>query len=630
MDQRLSPPPSAGQLRSQFGTDGAPVRSVFSVAVGIVLFNNTAAELADLGRTLHRAVARLTDREAQTNPSRTTVVSILLHNNGDAPVDPAPFGPHARLRASPTNLGFGRAHNLLMAEAFAGSVEFYVAANPDGMFHPDALIEMIAVARRCEGRALVEASLFPEELPKVFDPLTLDTPWATGCCLLIPAAIYAAVGGFDENIFMYCEDVDLSWRTRAAGFAVKHAARALFNHSFKRPEINPVGRQAYLEAARYLASKWGDGSFARNMERLIAAGGWEPKALPSSPPSKLRSAVADFGHGLDFARRRWDCPDAIPFHGVSRHADADNTVEIIVRFHDPGQIGRLSRCLFSLYGQRHQPIQVLLMLQGLDDAGVAAVNACVDAFDWSRPRRRPIVTNVAVAAAGDHRAKLWNSGLDMARARYIGFCDFDDIVYSAGYGYLLHRLQSTGAAAVFASALRVDCTPMHEFDFVFAKRLLQGRDRYDFFVSSFCPPNCRLVDRSRISADLHVQEGLSKNEDYCVFAAIIAKDPTDWTAIGTPVAEYIHRTDGSNTVMSHRHDSASVREWEESNESARRFISGLTAAVPVGDLIHMRIMERKLRCEIAAMEQSPSWRLTRPIREINSVIRDAWRRLKMR
>src|ERR1700688_1212024 len=116
-----------------------------------------------------------------------------------------------------------------MREAFADGAEFYLALNPDGKLHPDALVEMIAVARRNQGRALIEAAQFPEELPKSFDALTFDTPWASGCCLLVPARIFDSIGGFDENIFLYFEDVDLSWRARAAGYAVKHAPRALIH-----------------------------------------------------------------------------------------------------------------------------------------------------------------------------------------------------------------------------------------------------------------------------------------------------------------------------------------------------------------------------------------------------------------
>ena len=34
----------------------------------------------------------------------------------------------------------------------------------------------------------------------MFDPLTLDTPWASGCCLLVPAPVFRGIGGFDESI----------------------------------------------------------------------------------------------------------------------------------------------------------------------------------------------------------------------------------------------------------------------------------------------------------------------------------------------------------------------------------------------------------------------------------------------
>jgi GT2 family glycosyltransferase len=592
--------------------------AVSLVAAGIVVFNNSHSQLENLGRSLRRAGDRLTQDNARP---ATGLGSIFLFNNGDLPVDPTAFGPHARLKSAETNLGFGRAHNLLMGEAFAEGAEFYLALNPDGMLHPDAIFEMIALARRCEGRALVEAAQFPEELPKAFDPLTLDTPWASGCCLIVPAGVHAAIGGFDENLFLFCEDVDLSWRARDAGFLVKHAPRALFHHRFNRIG-NEVSRRAHLDAARYLAARWGGEALSHQVEREMAGRGWEPRPLPASTPSPSTSSVADFHHGLNFAPLRWNCPGPIPIHTVSRHADLDNTIDVIVRFHDPAQIGRLSRCLLSLYGQDHQPIQVLLMLQGLDDAGVAAVEACVDSFDWATPRRRPLVTNVAVPPTGDHRSRLWNAGLDAGRARYLGICDFDDTSYAAGYGYLLHRLQVSGAAAAFASSLVVDCTPMNGFDYAFAKRFLEGEDRYDFFVAGFCPPNCVLFDRARIApSDLRADETLSKQEDYRVFVAIAAKYETDWKSIGTAVGEYYNRTDGSNTVLSHRRDVAGLREWDEVLEAGRKYLGTLTTEVPVTDIMRMRGAERRLRQELAERETqlalalgSRSMRMTRPFR----------------
>src|SRR5262249_18281210 len=45
-------------------------------------------------------------------------------------------------------------------------------------------------------------------------------PWATGCCLLIRRACLEQLGGFDEDFFLYSEDVDLCRRAREAGWSV--------------------------------------------------------------------------------------------------------------------------------------------------------------------------------------------------------------------------------------------------------------------------------------------------------------------------------------------------------------------------------------------------------------------------
>ena len=63
-----------------------------------------------------------------------------------------------------------------------------------------------------------------------FDPVTLETPWASGAAFCVRRAAFTAVGGFDEHIFMYCEDVDLSWRIRAHGTPLYYAPQALVYH----------------------------------------------------------------------------------------------------------------------------------------------------------------------------------------------------------------------------------------------------------------------------------------------------------------------------------------------------------------------------------------------------------------
>jgi GT2 family glycosyltransferase len=44
-----------------------------------------------------------------------------------------------------------------------------------------------------------------------------DVPWLSGACLALGAELWAGLGGFDEDYFLYWEDVDLSWRAVALG-----------------------------------------------------------------------------------------------------------------------------------------------------------------------------------------------------------------------------------------------------------------------------------------------------------------------------------------------------------------------------------------------------------------------------
>lgn len=68
--------------------------------------------------------------------------------------------------------------------------------------------------------------------------------WVSGEFFLIKPAAYKKIDGFDEDYFMYVEDVDFSYRIRQAGFEIFHdkkyfiihetqmASRSLFSKSF--------------------------------------------------------------------------------------------------------------------------------------------------------------------------------------------------------------------------------------------------------------------------------------------------------------------------------------------------------------------------------------------------------------
>jgi GT2 family glycosyltransferase len=55
-------------------------------------------------------------------------------------------------------------------------------------------------------------------------------PWAVAAFLLVRRDAWDAVGGFDENQWMYAEDLDLGWRLARGGFPTRYVPAAEVEH----------------------------------------------------------------------------------------------------------------------------------------------------------------------------------------------------------------------------------------------------------------------------------------------------------------------------------------------------------------------------------------------------------------
>lgn len=276
-----------------------------TIAMGIVLYNNEVEEIRRLLRSIGRS------KGLDGVKLITTVI-----NNG-APLEDEMLemlnGFQVNILENPDgNIGSSAGHTRLMKHAFVDlDAVAYMTLNPDGFFHPRALERMIRMAHRHQWTSAIEAAQLPNENGKYFNPDNFDTEWAVTACAMFTRKIWEKIGGFDPNIFLYCDDVDYGWEIRRAGFTVKYCPWAYYFHDYaSRTAVSEFFRQNRLEAGRYLGHKWRNPEF-REMceEQLIKAGFYDAKeAMPKIDhlkPLPDKTDVANFKNEFHFAQKRW-------------------------------------------------------------------------------------------------------------------------------------------------------------------------------------------------------------------------------------------------------------------------------------------------------------------------------------
>jgi GT2 family glycosyltransferase len=174
-----------------------------------------------------------------------------------------PF-PSYMLRSLHNN-GFARGMNLLARQ---GQSEFLFLLNPDAEVQPGCVEQLLARADMDRRIAICEARQTPREHPKAFDSQTGETSWCSGAAALIRRTAFEEVNGFDERLyFMYCEDVDLSWKLWIRGWKCIYVQSAVVRHLTQ--DLIP-GKRRTLE--NYF-------SFRNSLFLFYRFGTWDERAI---------------------------------------------------------------------------------------------------------------------------------------------------------------------------------------------------------------------------------------------------------------------------------------------------------------------------------------------------------------
>lgn len=221
-----------------------------SLRIQVVLFNNPVGAVVRLVDSLVAAVSvarqegslryaelAIGDCSPEPNLDEETVAT-LLANTVEFGLDDATYEHFGE------NLGSAGGSNRL---AQAAETDRILVLNPDTYASPWMLHRQLQAFRT--GAGVVEARQLPVEHPKKYHPVTHEVSWGSGACTMFRRDVFEVVGGYDtDHFFLHCDDVDLSWRIRAAGYDVVIEPSATVIHD---KSILLTGTLHAPEAERY-------------------------------------------------------------------------------------------------------------------------------------------------------------------------------------------------------------------------------------------------------------------------------------------------------------------------------------------------------------------------------------------
>jgi GT2 family glycosyltransferase len=192
------------------------------------------------------------------------------------------------------NIGFGPGHNIALRKAILGRAQFHIILNPDVYFEKEVVTKLDNyMTGNPEVGMIMPKVLYPDgrlqPLCKLLpSPVTLfsrrflkfnsnllnrmnhwyemhftgyntvmDVPFLSGCFMFLRMETIEKVGLFDENIFLYTEDTDLTRRIHKHYRTVFYPEASIYHHH-QRGSYKSLMIMAHhvFSAIRYF-NKWG-------------------------------------------------------------------------------------------------------------------------------------------------------------------------------------------------------------------------------------------------------------------------------------------------------------------------------------------------------------------------------------
>lgn len=435
---------------------------------------------------------------------------------------------------SSENLGFGKGNNLGFKQ---GNSPYVFFLNIDTEIKIDTLMELKKYIDNAEARDGVwELRQFPYEHPKLYNPMTLNTSWFSGAAFAIRRDVFEEVNGFDEHIFMYAEDVDLSWRIRTKGYKIKYAPRAIVHHYCyaKKNEIKP--NQYFNSLINNLLLRY---KFAGPLVVLKGYAKFAMLMLKREPFKNARIILISrflkhffqIGPYVEWRfKNRRELRDFKPrFYGWDYETIRDGAfytnelpegnplVSVIVR--TCGRPDMLRETLISLKNQTYRNIEIVIVEDGENIS-----EEMINKEFWNLN----IVYTYTVEKVG--RSKTGNLALEMAKGKYLNFLDDDDVFYADHIEVLVRQLEKNkdyraAYSLAFETPINIISRSPYEYDLTnFNLTHKQSFNKILLFHHNYLPIQCIMFEKDIYLEEGGIDESLDVLEDWDLWVRYACKN----------------------------------------------------------------------------------------------------------
>ncbi len=337
-----------------------------------------------------------------------------------------------------SNIGFGRGHNANLQKAKSN---FFLVSNVDLEFEFETLAILLKEAvTDAPDVAAWECRQKPYEHPKNYNPVSGDVQWCSSACVLFRTTAIQSVDGYEPRLFMYGEDVELSYRLRDCGHRLRYVPQAtVWHHTYEQAaQVKPLQFLGSTLANVLLRCRYGHwyqvlSGFAMYFGLFLV----RPQF-----PGQRRHLLRNFGKLLylapqflatrrrsdaDFPFRMWDYamardgafyqypePDQLP------PLDRLPLVSVLVRTM-PGRAGKLQEAIATVVKQTYRPIELVIA----EDGGATA-QSLVDTLKTNG--RFDNVVYLPLPKSG--RCIAGNAAMENASGKLMCFLDDDDLFYA--------------------------------------------------------------------------------------------------------------------------------------------------------------------------------------------------------